>query len=373
MNLKQWNLSERLEVFRSFLQQHRKYPLITGTVVAVFLSLFIYKIFFFPKEKPHMQPIASVQVVDSTAQKIAPTLVLTAQTKAQKIVTLRAELSGKVTEVLEDKGVSVQSQQPLFKLVDKDRAAALAQAQARLDHREAEYNSAKKLKTKDFIAENNFLNAKANLELAKADLAKINYEFDQLTVKAPLCGYYENRFVEAGDYVNPGDRLATIVDLSSLKLISYVSEKEVANIKLNQIAKVTLTPYQQPFEAKVVYCSRVANSKTRTFVVEMVMDNHKTNFPDGLTVKVEIQKEEVKAHALKPSLLTLNEQGIVGVMTVDSGNKAVFLPVEIVQAHENSIFVCGLPDTVKLVTVGADFVKSGQLVTAIPEKKNDSL
>ncbi len=319
-----------------------------------------------PFTEPPVVKIPKVEVIESHSQKIKPLLKLSAETKAVKIITVKAEVAGKVVEILEEKGQNLKVKQPILKIIDNDQVARLAHAQATLAHRTAGFEAAQKLKSKNFMAENTFLEAKANLEAAKASLAKVQYECEQLIVKAPFNGYYENRFVEEGDYVEVSDKLITFIDLSVLKLNTYVSEKDILSIQLNQLATVMINSHAT--QAKVNYISKVADPKTRTFLVELVMDNSQFNLPEGLTAKVELAREEQQVHILSPSILTLDDQGVIGVMVIENQNQAVFKPVEILQAEAEKIYLKGLPPTITLISVGSEFVKTGQVVEPVFSK-----
>ncbi|WP_165380327.1 efflux RND transporter periplasmic adaptor subunit [Candidatus Finniella inopinata] len=342
--------------------------LISGGALLLVTFLLISKVFFKTKEDVPVIKIPRVEVISSTAQITKPLLNLSAETKANALTTLRAEIAGKVTEILVDKGKEVNKGQALLKIVDNDRVARLAQAQAAVNHRLAEYNSATKLKTKNFVAENSFLQAKANLEAANAELAHAQYEHEQLTVSSPIQGYYQDRIVEVGDYVSVGDKLATIADLSILTLNVYVSENDIASIKIGQTAKVCIDTFKAQLEAKVTYISKVADPKTHTYLVELTMDNKNLLLPEGLTAKVSLEKDAQTVHILNASVLILDDQGVVGLMIVDADNKAVFRPVELLQATAEKIYVKGLPDTAVVISTGAEFVKNNHVVEPIHSK-----
>jgi multidrug efflux system membrane fusion protein len=363
MKLKEWHLKACHILDKKFKSSPYRFFIAVGCFLLIAYILFS-KFFSSSVPEPPIVKIPKVEVMESQTQKFKPLLKLSAETKAARIITVRAEVAGKVVEILEEKGQNLQAKQPVLKIIDNDQVARLAHAQAAMTHRTAEYAAALKLKSKNFIAENSFLEAKANLEAAKASLVKAQYECEQLIVKAPFDGYYESRFVEEGDYVGVGDKLITFVDLSVLKLNTHISEKDILSIKLNQSATVIINS-SAITEAKVTYISKVADSKTRTFLVELVMDNSKLNLPEGLTAKVELAREEEQVHIISPSVLTLDDQGIIGIMVIEEQNKATFKPVEILQANAEKIYVKGLPSIITLISVGSEFVKTGQIVEPV--------
>ena len=74
-----------------------------------------------------------------------------------------------------------------------------------------------------------------------------------------------------------------------------------------------------------------------------------------------------RAASLSPSALSLSDDGRLGVKTVDETNKVVFMPVSIARAEERSVWLTGLPDQIRVITVGQGFVRDGSHVRPIPE------
>ena len=370
MKHKEWILfCHTLKIgFKNLQQTFETIPrrsLVGGGALLLVSLLVVNKFVFRHKEESPIIKTPRVEVIHSTTQAINPVLNLSAETKANAVIAVRAEIAGKITEIIVDKGQDVSAQQPLLKIVDNDRFARLSQAQSSVDQRLAEYNSAAKLKSKNFVAENSLLQAKANLETANAELARAEYEYEQLIVKSPIQGYYQDRVAEVGNYVAVGDKLATIADLSVLLLNVYVNENDISDVKLAQTAKVAINHSYEQIKAKVTYISKVADPKTHTYLVELTIDNKKLLLPEGLTAKVAIEKDIEHVHVLKPSVLILDDQGLIGIMIVEQDNKAIFKPVEILQAAAENIYVKGLPETVTIISSGAEFIKNGHVVEPI--------
>ena len=73
------------------------------------------------------------------------------------------------------------------------------------------------------------------------------------------------------------------------------------------------------------------------------------------------------AHLISPAVLTLADDGRVGVRIVDAGDVARFVPVEILADSEEGVWVSGLEHGDRLITVGHEFVKDGQKVRPVAE------
>ena len=75
--------------------------------------------------------------------------------------------------------------------------------------------------------------------------------------------------------------------------------------------------------------------------------------------------DEKKAHRISPSVLSLNDVGQIGVKIVNAQNRVQFVPVTILSDTSDYMWILGLPDNVRLITVGQDFVSHGQTVRPV--------
>src|SRR5690606_37368106 len=99
-----------------------------------------------------------------------------------------------------------------------------------------------------------------------------------------------------------------------------------------------------------------------TFRTEIEIDNPGGTIPAGVSAEATIPIARVDAHFVSPAVLVLDEAGVLGVKTVDAANRAQFQPVTIVSATPEGLWVAGLPETVRLITVGHGFVAVGETV-----------
>ena len=69
---------------------------------------------------------------------------------------------------------------------------------------------------------------------------------------------------------------------------------------------------------------------------------------------------------MQPSTVSLSPEGRLGVKTVDDEDRVVFNAIEIVRAEIDGIWVTGLPETARIITVGQGFVNAGEIVAPAP-------
>ena len=317
------------------------------------------------------QRFKPVRVLPIEAKPWRREVVIRGRTEASRSVKLRAETAGRIYEIHAEEGKSVKKDQTIAKLDPAERKAALAEATALLRQRDIEFKAARSLANKGYRSDTKLAEAQAQRDAARAQVSQMKTDIARTVVKAPFDGILENRAVELGDYLKVGDDLAMIVDLDPILVVGAVSEREVGSIKIGLEATATLVDGRS-LTGKIRFIGTVADTATRTFRVEIVIPNEDRSVRDGITSQISLLTSDIHAHFLSPALLTLNESGRLGVKAVDAENKVIFYPVTILADRTDGIWVSGLPDRLTLITVGQEFVRTGQQVTPVPDNRGSA-
>ncbi|MEZ5830414.1 MAG: efflux RND transporter periplasmic adaptor subunit [Dongiaceae bacterium] len=320
-------------------------------------------------EQPAPNPgeVISVQVVSSNAEAQPRNIVLRGRTEADRVVEVRAETTGRVIEIPIEEGTLVHTGDLIAVLDGADRAARLAEAKALLQQRKAESEAAKRLAEKGFAPKLNLAELAANEALAQAQVTSMDVEISHLSIKAPIEGVLDQRDAEVGHYLQVADPVATIIDLDPIVLVGYATERDVGQLELGGPARARLLDGREVVGALRFIAAR-AETQTRTFRVEVEVPNADYAIRDGLSAELVIPVDDVPAHRLSPAVLTLGPNGEVGVKVVDDGNVVRFKPVDILREGTDGLWVTGLPQSVRLIVVGQDFVIDGQLVHPVDAK-----
>lgn len=69
---------------------------------------------------------------------------------------------------------------------------------------------------------------------------------------------------------------------------------------------------------------------------------------------------------MSSGILTLNDAGEIGVRVLDDGDKVRFVPVTILGGDDKGVWLAGLPDKVRVIVAGQDYVVEGQTVEPVP-------
>lgn len=320
------------------------------------------------EENKDKKTIPTVRVRTLTAEVRAHDIVVRGQTAALRKVQVRAETAGKVAAIRADKGVAVKEGQTICELNVDARTAMLAEARATMKQRELEYEASKKLQEKGFRSDTSVAGDLAQYQAAKAQVERMEKEFENTRLKAPFDGVVDDRMVDVGDYLSPGQPCATVIDQDPFLVVGSVSEKEVGKIKIGDPGWAQLVTGERA-DGAVRFVAKSADAATRTFRLELQVPNKDGALRDGVTAEIHVTTEKIEAHKISPAILALDDRGVVGVRTVDDKKRVRFVEVKIVGDADDGVWVSGLPKSVTIITVGQDYVTNGQEVNAVPEAK----
>ena len=107
-----------------------------------------------------------------------------------------------------------------------------------------------------------------------------------------------------------------------------------------------------------------------SFRIEIEVPNPQATIRSGMSAEARIPTGTVSAQFVSSALLSLDAGGAIGIKTVDDDNVVVFHPIDIVMSEKNGIWVSGLPEVARVITVGHGFVSQGQLVRVSAENRD---
>ena len=131
--------------------------------------------------------------------------------------------------------------------------------------------------------------------------------------------------------------------------------------------QINAVPLSQSTSGEVRFVTAEAEPTTRTFRIEIELPNPTAEIPDGITAEIRLPLGEIKAHRVSPAILTLTDDGTIGVKTLGPDNRVRFRPIQIIGDSIDGVWLIGLPERVILITVGQEFVAEGQIVRPIDE------
>lgn len=306
-------------------------------------------------------PAQSVRTVTYTVQPMPIDVTLRGRTEAKASVSVMPETQGRVDAMHVTKGQSVAAGDLLCTLDQGTREAAVAQAEAGVAQARSDYDANAALREKQLAPANSGLPLEAALKAAEANLLNAEAELERTEVQAPIDGIVQDPMATVGATLGAGAPCATVVQLDPMLFAGSVPEAQIGHAKLGMEATIK-TVTGASIKGTVSFIASSADPATRTFAVEIQFPNPGLEVRDGITATAVVNVGTAPAHLLPQSALTLDDEGVLGVRAVGQDNKVKFYPVTILQDSREGIHVSGLPPRVDVITVGQEFVKSGQTV-----------
>ncbi|HET8801230.1 MAG TPA: efflux RND transporter periplasmic adaptor subunit [Marinobacter sp.] len=326
------------------------------------------------KEVPEPEPapeneLTSVQVETLEARLYEPGVLLQGQLEPWHSVALSAQVAGTVESLAADLGERVSAGQALLTLSDDGRSAMVARWQARVRMLEADLAAARRLQTENFASRSDLLALESQLAEARAELTAAQLAVRNLQPEAPFDGIINRKEVDVGSLVQVGSPLFELVRIDRLKATGQVPQQSAGSVEPGQPVRLDLLDGSR-MHGVVSFVASAADPETRSFAVEVVVENPDRKRVAGGSVSLRIALPEVKATFISPAYLSLGDAGRPGVKYVNERNQVVFQNVRLLSVSTEGAWVEGLPDEIRLITRGSGFVSAGEEVIPVDTAGN---
>lgn len=269
--------------------------------------------------------------------------VISGSLEPQRQATIRAQVGGPVLQTYAETGDRVKRNQLLARIDDtalrdaylsaKASVSAAAQANDAAQHNLAR---SQKLEAAGAIAEADLETAQsaaaaANAQLAdaRARLALARKQLDQTEIRSPMTGVVSAKPVSAGDIVQPGTSLYTVVDPTSMRLRASVPAAALGDVHRGSVVQFAVRGYpDRAFQGRIRRIAPVADPTTRQVRVEVSIPNDAGRLVGGLFAQGRVETHTATGLAVPTSALTETGGGPPSVMKLAAG-RAQQVPVQL--------------------------------------------
>ncbi|MFO7648540.1 efflux RND transporter periplasmic adaptor subunit [Halomonas campaniensis] len=306
-----------------------------------------------------------VEVATLTAEAHTPTLVLQGQLEAFRELELRARQAGRVAALPVALGGRVEAGDVLLELEPDALPERLAQAEAELTLARAELAGADDLRRRELISNTDHLRLQGGVARAVAEVASLRRQRDDTRPTAPFAGVLDRLDAELGELVQVGEAWGRLVDDSRLVATASAPQRDALALGPGLPVELELLDGTR-LPGEVSHVASRAEDATRSFAVEATLDNPQRRRLAGASATLRIALPERRVHRLSPALLELDAEGRLAVKHLVEDDRVAQSPVQLVDADAREARVAGLPERVRLITLGGGFVAPGERVTAVP-------
>ena len=259
---------------------------------------------------------------------------------ARSGVDLTVEVSGVVRNIAFKSNEKVEAGQLLVQLDDAVQRANLEaeKAQAALDEQNLE--RAIELQKRQVGPQSNVQQAQAAASASAAQVDSLQAVLDQKRVTAPFSGTIGIPQIDIGKYLTPGDVVATLQDLDTMRVDFTVPEQQLPDLRIGQSVRLGLTGDDLKFEGKVIGIDPKVDPSTRLVSVRAEISNPSGALTPGqfAQVRVELPAED-NIIALPETALTTSLYGdfIYAVVPADKDGKATTGKVDANDKNQNLV------------------------------------
>lgn len=254
---------------------------------AAYLALSL--VLFCQKTIANEMPPVAIESTTVTQETLYNKVKAQGEIKAFKSVVLQSDIAGKVVSLNLQEGKPAKAEQIIVLLDDSIYKAQLKQATAKHEHSKITYERLKKLLDRGTGSASDVEEALASLQFDEASVELAAANLSKTKVKAPFAGILGLKDVDVGDYINPGQKLVELVDISSVLVDFYLPEKFLPLLKEGlQVRLLVDALKNQLFEGEIFAISPTLDPQLRAIHVRAVFKNKDMQLKPGLFSRLNI-------------------------------------------------------------------------------------
>jgi multidrug efflux system membrane fusion protein len=198
----------------------------------------------------------------------------------------------------------------------------------------------------------------AGIKAVDARISMLQEQMNFTTVKAPKSGWLEEFHVEVGETVGENAPVARLIGLKSLILDAPIPQTQISKIRIGDNVDLDIDGAGKR-KGQVNKIATSANQATRTFNIEILVDNSDGTLRAGMSAGVSVIIAYVPSFKISPAHLNVDEAGLLSVKTVAADGVVKTVPVIVTQTVGNAAYVSGLQDGALILGMGQAFVSDG--------------
>jgi RND family efflux transporter MFP subunit len=273
---------------------------------------------------------------------------------------------GVVTAILVNSGDHVRKGQVLFTTDASATETQIATLRTQLNLAKTVFEKQDRLWKENIGSEVQYLQAKTNKEAAESQLQQLQNAIELTKCKSPIDGVVDEIRVKIGDMAAPSQAMpgVRVVNNSSLVIKAKLSDAQIGLLSVGDLVKVDFPDINKTIESRVSFVGQVVDKASRTFNVEVKLDNKDANYKSNMLAKLMINDDVEKDVITVPTnTIQQNEKGQSYVLVADNSTAEKRI-IETGNSYDGTTVVTkGLTKGDKVITFGYSEVVDGQKIS----------
>jgi membrane fusion protein, multidrug efflux system len=324
-----------------------------------------------PQQSDEPSRIVNVEVIEAALEPFEDLIGITGVVEAEHDVTVAAEESGVVRQLLVARGARVSAGQAIARIDDSVLRAQYDQARSEAALARETFERQRRLWEDEKIgSEMNFLRAKYGAETAEASARVLAARLERATVRAPIGGTVDQRFVEVGSMVAPGAPVVRLINTDTLRVSGGVPERYAGEVRTGATAAVTFDNLRdRQFQGRTRFVGSSVSEQNRTFAVEVAIPNTGGTLKPGMVARVRLARGgQVEALLVPREAVLRVEAGYIVYTVHEQNGRPVVHATPVVPgagAGNRVVIESGLQPADRVVTVGQQQLAHGDFVRVV--------
>lgn len=282
---------------------------------------------------------------------------------ADENVSISSEMPGTIVKINVSVGDNVSKGQVLAETDARAISQSIADLQVNTDLVNQIFEKQKNLWEQKIGTEVQFLQAKTNKESMEKKMAALQQQLAMTKIVSPINGTVDAVDVKVGQLAAPGMPSIRVINFSNLKVKADVAESYASKIKKGSEVIVHFPDMQDTAIAKVNYVARAINPSTRSFTLEVLLDNKKEYHPN-MVARLNINDYQSAGPVVIIPIKTIQkDETNASFVFVADGNKVKKQVITVgKEYHGQAEITSGLKEGDLLITAGYDVVSEGEAI-----------
>lgn len=245
-----------------------------------------------------------VEVKQLNPEKFARHFEVTGSMEAVQDAFISPEINGQIDNILVKRGARVREGELLIKLNTDVTEKTIEEVKTNLDLATRLYEKQKDLWEQNIGSEIQYLEVKNGKESLEARLATLEKQLEMAQVRAPFNGIVDDIMVRQGEIAAPGMQLLRLVNLRTMRVSARVSESYLNSVKENDEVELRFASYpDMKITARISRLGEVIDRVTRTFTLEVILDNKDERLKPNMLTTVRITDYSENSAMVVPTII----------------------------------------------------------------------
>ncbi len=309
----------------------------------------------------------SVKIMELSPENFRHFIDVNGTVQAEEEAIISPEVGGQIKYIYIKEGQEVKKGKLLVILNTSLIESNIREVKTSLKLARLTYQKQEELWKEKIGTEMQYLQAKNNKETLENKLHTLQIQLDMAKIKAPFDGIIDNIYVQKGEQAAPGMQILHMVNITKLKIYADVSERYLAHVQKGDIAHISFPAFPgYTLDEKIFRTGKVINEKSRTFRIELKVNNDQKKLLPNLISKIKLNDFSADNSLIVPShVIKQDVKGSYLFTAKSNGSSYNVQKIYIgtgVTYEDKTLITSGLSAGDKVIVTGYNLVTNGSEV-----------